>query len=255
MLRPKGSSDPQPSRGPQVRFAPRRWIRPLQGRTVAGGLSGGVAPATLWILSGDHRLRVLQEEKQWFQMRRKTWGGRINRGDHRGNSGRRGNSRLLRSRSAVPLRCPFLDFEGPCGPAGGSHGGLRHLPARVADLLENPWGHHWNDPVSWARKCLELGADLICLRLDGCHPERGNRTSNRSRSNRQAGSAGSPGAPDHGQTGQHPRPGHGLPGREYCDLPHLRRARIRSGVHLFRDGARTVGGFEGRQNAGTTDLV
>jgi acetyl-CoA decarbonylase/synthase complex subunit delta len=32
-----------------------------------------------------------------------------------------------------------------------------------------------NDPAAWARKGEELGADLICLKLMGTHPEMGNR--------------------------------------------------------------------------------
>jgi acetyl-CoA decarbonylase/synthase complex subunit delta len=49
-------------------------------------------------------------------------------------------------------------------------------PQEWPELLREPFGDALQDPVRWAQKCLELGADLICLRLDGCHPDHGNRS-------------------------------------------------------------------------------
>jgi len=49
------------------------------------------------------------------------------------------------------------------------------FPEDWPDLLKEPFGDAMRDPVRWAQKCLDLGADLICLRLMGCHPEHGNR--------------------------------------------------------------------------------
>ena len=37
-----------------------------------------------------------------------------------------------------------------------------------ADVVDNP--------ANWAKKCAESGADLICLKLDGIHPDKGNRS-------------------------------------------------------------------------------
>jgi acetyl-CoA decarbonylase/synthase complex subunit delta len=50
------------------------------------------------------------------------------------------------------------------------------FPEEWPELLKEPFGDALSDPVVWARKCLELGADLICLRLAGCHPDHGNRS-------------------------------------------------------------------------------
>ena len=50
------------------------------------------------------------------------------------------------------------------------------FPEEWPDLLKEPFGDVLGDPVLWARKCLDFGADLICLRLEGCHPEHGNRS-------------------------------------------------------------------------------
>jgi acetyl-CoA decarbonylase/synthase complex subunit delta len=49
-------------------------------------------------------------------------------------------------------------------------------PQEWPELLREPFGDVLADPVRWAQKCLEMGADLICLRLAGCHPEHGNRS-------------------------------------------------------------------------------
>jgi acetyl-CoA decarbonylase/synthase complex subunit delta len=46
-------------------------------------------------------------------------------------------------------------------------------PAPMAEALGDVSG----DPAAWARKCVEeFGADMICLRLVGAHPDQGNRS-------------------------------------------------------------------------------
>ncbi len=73
---------------------------------------------------------------------------------------------------------PFLDFEGksPNRPA---------IAMEVLDMPPDEWpsplaealGGVCQDPAAWARKCVEeVGADMICLRLVGAHPERGDRS-------------------------------------------------------------------------------
>jgi acetyl-CoA decarbonylase/synthase delta subunit len=72
---------------------------------------------------------------------------------------------------------PFMDFDGSPG----------HKPAIAMDVYDIPpeeWPEplmkHYADvvdnPANWAKKCVEFGADLICLKLDGIHPDRGNRS-------------------------------------------------------------------------------
>jgi len=73
---------------------------------------------------------------------------------------------------------PFMDFDGNPG----------HRPLIAMDVydtppddwteaLTKPFADVINDPARWAKKCVEqYGADLICLKLDGIHPDRGNKS-------------------------------------------------------------------------------
>ena len=72
---------------------------------------------------------------------------------------------------------PFLAFEGstPHRPA---------LAMEVVDMrpedwspeLKDAWGDLLGDPAAWAAKAVELGADLIALKLRSCHPDSGDRS-------------------------------------------------------------------------------
>ena len=72
---------------------------------------------------------------------------------------------------------PFLAFEGstPHRPA---------LAVEVVDMrpedwspeLLDAWGELLDDPAGWAAKAVELGADLIALKLRSCHPDLGDRS-------------------------------------------------------------------------------
>lgn len=71
---------------------------------------------------------------------------------------------------------PWLAFEGEvgCRPAIAFEiwdSGAGDWPAE----LRAQFGDAINDPVAWAKKGEEAGADLICLKLVGTHPEMGNR--------------------------------------------------------------------------------
>jgi len=73
---------------------------------------------------------------------------------------------------------PFMDFDGKPG----------HKPVIALDVYDTPpedWPKpllkHYedvvNNPANWAKKCAdEYGADLICLKLDGIHPDKGNKS-------------------------------------------------------------------------------
>jgi len=72
---------------------------------------------------------------------------------------------------------PFLDFEAPTGrPAVIAvevwDGGAGNWPAE----LRRSYGSSLDSPADWARKAVEFGADLICLRLTEAHPDGGNRS-------------------------------------------------------------------------------
>lgn len=73
---------------------------------------------------------------------------------------------------------PYMDFE-------GSPGNKTVIAMDVLDSPPEDWpepltealGDVVNDPAKWAEKCVnEFGADLICLRLDSVHPDKGNRS-------------------------------------------------------------------------------
>jgi acetyl-CoA decarbonylase/synthase complex subunit delta len=45
-------------------------------------------------------------------------------------------------------------------------------PAPLAEVYSDVWG----DPAAWAKRAQELGADMINLRLNGTHPDEGDRS-------------------------------------------------------------------------------
>jgi acetyl-CoA decarbonylase/synthase complex subunit delta len=72
---------------------------------------------------------------------------------------------------------PFLSFEGaaPHRPALA----IEVHDVRPADWspeLQSAWGDALDDPAAWAAKAVEMGADLIALKLRGCHPDFGDRS-------------------------------------------------------------------------------
>jgi acetyl-CoA decarbonylase/synthase, CODH/ACS complex subunit delta len=51
---------------------------------------------------------------------------------------------------------------------------LDSAPTDWPDVLANAYKEVLNDPVAWAKMCVEeLGADLICLKFEGIHPDKG----------------------------------------------------------------------------------
>ena len=70
---------------------------------------------------------------------------------------------------------PFLHFEGsiPNSPAIAIEIQDKE-PADWSPWLLSVWGGVMKNPVMWAKKAAEYGADLIALRLGSAHPEQGN---------------------------------------------------------------------------------
>lgn len=72
---------------------------------------------------------------------------------------------------------PFLSAEAPAP----------HAPAiawEISDVRPDDWpqelaaafGDVWSDPLAWAQKCVDgYKAQLLCLRLQGLHPDSGNK--------------------------------------------------------------------------------
>lgn len=73
---------------------------------------------------------------------------------------------------------PFMDFDGTQGNRIAVAMDVYDTPPEdwPEPLLKN-YADVINDPVAWAKKCAdEYGADLICLKLDGIHPDRENKS-------------------------------------------------------------------------------
>ena len=52
---------------------------------------------------------------------------------------------------------------------------LDAAPQDWAPVLAEAYGNVLSDPAAWARKAVEeFGADLVCLKFDGLHPDKGN---------------------------------------------------------------------------------
>ncbi len=67
---------------------------------------------------------------------------------------------------------PFLQFEGaiPNRPVTALEV-FDMEPDDWPDMLRESYAGVMNDPVAWAKKCVEYGADLVCLRLMSAHPD------------------------------------------------------------------------------------
>lgn len=102
---------------------------------------------------------------------KEKWSGKVNTvtlGATQAEGGTRGSTVTIGGQTGIP----FLSFDGE----------LPHLPAIALDVLDvepvgwsdplaEVYGDVWSDPAAWAKKCQELGAELINLRLDGTHPD------------------------------------------------------------------------------------
>jgi len=72
---------------------------------------------------------------------------------------------------------PFLSFEGPVGhPPAIAVEVWDTAPEGWPDALKDAYGDVMDSPTKWAAKAVEFGADLICLRLMGAHPDGGDRS-------------------------------------------------------------------------------
>ncbi|MGQ9573736.1 MAG: acetyl-CoA decarbonylase/synthase complex subunit delta [Thermoguttaceae bacterium] len=101
------------------------------------------------------------------------WSSRINvvtLGATEAEGGTRGRTVMIGGQSGIP----FLSFDGqdPHPPAIALDV-LDKTPSNWPAPLEEVYGDVWSDPVAWARRVQELGADLVSLRLVGTHPDEG----------------------------------------------------------------------------------
>ena len=69
---------------------------------------------------------------------------------------------------------PFLRYEDAVGHRPViAMDVLNMVPEDWPDALDEPYGDALKDPAAWAQKCVEFGADMVCLKLDGCNPDKG----------------------------------------------------------------------------------
>ena len=85
---------------------------------------------------------------------------------------------------------PYIKFEGePCNPTRIAITVHDSEPPYPPGLLSS-WGDVVKDPGEWAKKAVEVGADIICLRLTSAHPETGNTGAGEAKAERESGHIG-----------------------------------------------------------------
>jgi len=104
------------------------------------------------------------------------WTGTVNKvtiGATAAEGGTRGKTVTIGGAQCVP----WLGYEGAvgCRPAIAVEVWDQGADA-WPELLRSEYGDVINDPAAWAKRAAELGADLICLRLMGTHPDAGDRS-------------------------------------------------------------------------------
>ncbi len=69
---------------------------------------------------------------------------------------------------------PFLGFEGVNPNPTKIAIEIQDIePTGASPVLLSAWGDAVKDPGTWAKKAVEFGADIVCLRLASAHPESG----------------------------------------------------------------------------------
>ena len=102
---------------------------------------------------------------------KEKWSGQVNTvtlGATKSEGGTRGQTVTIGGQGGIP----FIDFD-----AEMPHPPVIALevfdkpPSNWPPALEEVYGDVWSDPVAWAKKAKELGADVISLRLLSTHPD------------------------------------------------------------------------------------
>jgi acetyl-CoA decarbonylase/synthase complex subunit delta len=94
-----------------------------------------------------------------------------------GATGDEGGTRTSTVTVGGAATLPFLSFEGSVGNPPAIAVEVWDTPDESwAEQLREVYGEAMSSPVEWAKKGVEVGADLICLRLMGAHPDAGDRS-------------------------------------------------------------------------------
>jgi acetyl-CoA decarbonylase/synthase complex subunit delta len=107
---------------------------------------------------------------------KEKWSGKINTvtiGATKDEGGTRGKTVTVGGQTGIP----YLGFDGetPNTPVIAIDV-VDVTPETWADGLAEVYSDVWSDPAAWAKKAAEFGADLINLRLEGTHPDAGDRS-------------------------------------------------------------------------------
>lgn len=104
------------------------------------------------------------------------WTGKINTVEL-GATAETGGTRTATVTIGGAATIPFMSFEGAIGNRAAVAVEVWDAGAEVwPDPLKKAYGDSMNSPGDWAKKAVEFGADLICLRLMDAHPDAGNRS-------------------------------------------------------------------------------
>ncbi|MBN1459706.1 MAG: acetyl-CoA decarbonylase/synthase complex subunit delta [Armatimonadetes bacterium] len=112
-----------------------------------------------------------------FEMPVERWAAAVNEVTI-GATSEQGGTRTSTVTVGGDTSLPFLHFEGktPHRPVIAMEV-LDVKPSNWAEPLEAALGEVADDPAAWARKCVdEYGAEMICLRLLGAHPDQGDKS-------------------------------------------------------------------------------
>jgi len=91
----------------------------------------------------------------------------------RAEGGTRGRTFRVGGSTAMPS----TSGRGNAEPSAGRHGGVRRGGREYPRILRDYFGELLHNPAAMAKVwCGKYGADLISVRLEGTHPEKGNRT-------------------------------------------------------------------------------
>ncbi|MGR3318604.1 MAG: CO dehydrogenase/acetyl-CoA synthase subunit delta [Candidatus Anammoxibacter sp.] len=73
---------------------------------------------------------------------------------------------------------PFMEFDGDIGHRPViAMDVLDYVPDDWPEILKETFKDVLDDPAKWAKKCIdEYGADLVCLKLDSVHPDKGDKS-------------------------------------------------------------------------------
>ncbi|MEW6355797.1 MAG: acetyl-CoA decarbonylase/synthase complex subunit delta [Planctomycetota bacterium] len=104
------------------------------------------------------------------------WSGKVNTvaiGATKENGGTRSRAVTVGGRASVP----FMDFDGSAGnKIVIAMDVLDVVPPDWPAPLVEAWGNVLGNPAAWAKKAVEeFGADLICIKLDGIHRDKGDK--------------------------------------------------------------------------------